>query len=114
ADLGVRKVRLTGGEPTLRRDIPTIASAISALGRIETLAMTTNGYNLKMQVGIFADSGINALNVSIDSLQADRFHRITGHDKLKDILAGIDLARKAGIKPIKINCVLIKGVNDDE
>lgn len=114
ADLGVRKVRLTGGEPTLRRDIPTIASAISALGRIETLAMTTNGYNLKTQAGIFADSGINALNVSIDSLQADKFHRITGHDKLKDILAGIDLARKAGIKPIKINCVLIKGVNDDE
>lgn len=114
ADLGVEKVRLTGGEPTVRHDITAIAASISALGRLRTLAMTTNGYRLKQQAQAFADAGINALNVSIDSLDAAKFQRITGHDRLKDILEGIDLARKAGIGPIKINCVLIKGVNDDE
>ncbi|WP_438263828.1 GTP 3',8-cyclase MoaA [Asticcacaulis aquaticus] len=114
SDLGVSKIRLTGGEPTVRSDLATIASAISGLPRITTLAMTTNGYNLKQKARIFADAGINALNVSIDSLNADRFAQITGHDKLHAILEGIEDARRYGITNIKINCVLLKGINDDE
>jgi cyclic pyranopterin phosphate synthase len=114
ASLGVEKVRLTGGEPTLRRDLTTIATAISRIPGIRTIALTTNGYNLKDKAKVFFASGINALNVSVDSLNAQKFHTITGHDKLAEVLGGVDAARQAGFRNIKINTVLLKGVNDND
>lgn len=113
AALGVQKVRLTGGEPTLRRDLSTIAASLSAIPGIRTVALTTNGYNLKQKAKEYFDAGINALNVSVDSLDAQKFHTITGHDKLAAIRAGIDAAREAGFRNIKINTVLLKDLNDD-
>lgn len=113
AELGVEKVRLTGGEPTLRRDLAGIASALSRIPGIRTIALTTNGYNLHEKATEFFASGINALNVSVDSLQPEKFHTITGHNKLAAVLAGIEAARKAGFRKIKINAVLLKGLNDD-
>lgn len=113
AGMGVEKVRLTGGEPTLRRDITSIAAEISALPGIRTIGMTTNGYNLKNKAAAFFASGISALNVSVDSLDPKKFHALTGHDKLADVLAGIEAARKAGFRKIKINSVLLKDINDN-
>jgi GTP 3',8-cyclase len=114
ARLGVEKVRLTGGEPTLRRDLTAIAAALSSIPGLRTIGLTTNGYNLKSKAQAFYDSGINALNVSVDSLNPRKFHAITGHDKLGEVLAGIEAARKAGFIKIKINTVLLKGINDDD
>jgi cyclic pyranopterin phosphate synthase len=112
--LGVEKVRLTGGEPTLRRDISSIAAAISCIPTIKTIGITTNGYNLRNKAAEFFASGINALNVSVDSLNPQKFHEITGHDKLPLVLAGIEGARNAGFTKIKINTVLLKGINDND
>lgn len=112
--LGVQKIRLTGGEPSLRRDLPTIAAAISSLPGLSTLAMTTNGYNLKAMAKAYVQCGINALNVSIDSLDPKKFELITGHNKLHMVLDGLDAARAEGIHRLKINCVMLKGLNDDE
>lgn len=114
AGLGVEKVRLTGGEPTLRHDITAISAALSCISGIRTIGLTTNGYNLKNRAKEFFASGITALNVSVDSLNPDKFHAITGHNKLADVLEGIEAARKAGFQNIKINAVLLKGVNDSD
>lgn len=112
ARMGTRKIRLTGGEPTVRHDLPAIAAALSVLSGIQTIALTTNGYNLKQKAQTYFDSGINALNVSVDSLDARIFHEVTGHDKLHHILNGIETAKTAGFRNIKINSVLLKGVTD--
>ncbi len=112
AGLGVEKVRLTGGEPTLRRDISSIAADISCIPTIKTIGITTNGYNLKDKAKEFFASGITALNVSVDSLNLKKFNAITGHDKLEAVLSGIEAARTAGFTKIKINTVLLKGIND--
>jgi cyclic pyranopterin phosphate synthase len=114
AGLGVEKIRLTGGEPTVRRDLATIADALSHIQGIRTIGLTTNGYNLKSKAKAFFDAGIRALNVSVDSLNQERFHTITGHDKLQTVMRGIDAARDAGFANIKINTVLLKGANDVE
>ncbi len=114
AELGLWKVRLTGGEPTLRREMLEIARTISHVPGIRTLAMTTNGYRLRERAADYAASGITSLNVSVDSLDPARFAAITGHNRLPEILAGIEAARNAGIRTIKLNSVLIGGVNDDE
>jgi cyclic pyranopterin phosphate synthase len=114
AGLGTEKIRLTGGEPTLRKDLTHISSLISKISGISTIAITTNGYNLSKKAKDFYDSGINALNVSVDSLDAKKFHEITGHDKLDVVLDGIEKAKKAGFGKIKINTVLLKDINDDE
>ena len=112
--LGLWKVRLTGGEPALRRELLDIARTVSAVPGIHRLAMTTNGYRLAERAQDYADAGINALNVSVDSLDPARFASITGHDRLGEVLGGIDAARRAGITAIKLNSVLMRGVNDDE
>ncbi len=114
AELGVQKVRLTGGEPTVRKDLTQIAGELSQISGITTIALTTNGYNLKEKAQAFYDAGISALNVSVDSLNCEKFHRITGHDKLPHVLEGIAAARTAGFRKIKLNAVLLKGVNDDD
>ncbi|OFW81059.1 MAG: cyclic pyranopterin phosphate synthase [Alphaproteobacteria bacterium RIFCSPLOWO2_01_FULL_40_26] len=114
AGLGVEKIRLTGGEPTLRKDITLISSVISQIPGIHTIAVTTNGYNLGRKAKDFYDSGVNALNVSVDSLDAKKFYEITGHDKLDAVMDGIEKAKKAGFSKVKINTVLLKGFNDNE
>lgn len=112
AELGTHKIRLTGGEPTVRRDLTDISHAISAVPGIRTVALTTNGYNLRENAKAFRDAGINALNVSIDSLDAARFHAITGQDKLVHVLEGVEAAKAAGFTNIKINSVLLQEVTD--
>lgn len=114
AELGTHKIRLTGGEPTLRRDFNEIVQAISAHGGIAKLAMTTNGYKLKQNIKTWQNAGINALNVSIDTLDRRRFHQLTGHDRLPEIIDGIDHAIALGFEQVKVNAVLLKGVNDDQ
>ena len=114
AALGTHKIRLTGGEPTLRRDFIEIVQAIAAEANISKLAMTTNGYKLKQNIQKWHDAGINALNVSIDTLDRARFYKLTGHDRLPEILDGIDEAFDVGFENIKINAVLLKGLNDDQ
>ncbi len=112
AAMGTQKVRLTGGEPSLRRDLPEIISRIRRIDGIHTVAVTTNGYKLPQKVKQWADAGLHQLNVSIDSLDAQEFHRITGHDRLAEVLEGIRIARAIGLK-VKVNSVLMKSINDD-
>ncbi|WP_374280661.1 GTP 3',8-cyclase MoaA [Novosphingobium sp.] len=114
ASFGLWKVRLTGGEPSLRRELPEIARVVADVPGIRTLAMTTNGYRLAERAAEYAACGITALNVSVDSLEPARFAAITGHDRLHEVLDGIAAAREAGIGQIKLNSVLMRGINDDE
>ncbi len=114
AALGITKVRLTGGEPTVRRDIVEIAEAVASVPGIRKLAITTNGYRLKEIAKPLRAAGVSAVNVSIDSLDEDKFKKITGTDRLRSVLEGIDQAIQAGISTIKVNAVLLKGCNDDE
>ena len=114
AQLGLWKVRLTGGEPTLRRDFEDVARAVVSVPGIRRVAMTTNGYRLAERAQAWRDCGINAINISVDSLDQARFAAITGHDRLGEVLRGIEAARDAGIDHIKLNAVLMRGVNDDE
>ncbi|MFD1767074.1 GTP 3',8-cyclase MoaA [Sphingorhabdus buctiana] len=114
AQLGLWKVRLTGGEPTLRREFLEIARTVTGIEGIRKVAVTTNGYRLAERAQSFADAGISAINVSMDSLQPQRFRAITGHDRLGQILEGIAACRAAGISSVKLNSVLLKGLNDDE
>ena len=114
AELGVRKIRLTGGEPTIRRDFAEIAALISAHPSIDRLGLTTNGYRLRDYAQKWRDAGLTHINVSMDSLDADRFHAITGHDRLREVLEGIDAALQADFERVKVNVVLLKGVNDHE
>jgi len=114
AELGVQKVRLTGGEPSLRKDFIDIIETISAIDGIKEVALTTNGYRLSRQAHLIKNAGANALNISIDSLNADNFHKITDHNCLSKVLAGVEEAQAAGFEKIKINVVLLKGINDHE
>lgn len=114
AALGLWKIRLTGGEPTIRRDFEQIARAVSAVPGIRRVAMTTNGYRLSERAAAWRAAGVSAINISVDSLDPGRFAAITGHDRLQEILAGVDAARDAGFDSIKLNAVLMRGVNDDE
>lgn len=112
ASLGTEKVRLTGGEPTLRRDFTDIIAAVRENPEIRTLAVTTNGYRLARGVAAWRDAGLTAINVSVDSLDARQFYAITGEDKFTQVMAGIDAAFEAGFEKIKVNTVLMRGVND--
>ncbi|MGA9659415.1 MAG: GTP 3',8-cyclase MoaA [Asticcacaulis sp.] len=106
--LGVTKIRLTGGEPTVRTDLTDIISEIAAISGIEKIAMTTNGWNLNKNVETWRRAGLNHLNVSIDSLDRQAFHTITGHDKLDTVMAGIDQALGLDFAAVKLNAVLLK------
>ncbi|MEL3926999.1 GTP 3',8-cyclase MoaA [Aeromonas enteropelogenes] len=112
AAMGTRKVRLTGGEPSLRRDFTSIIEAVAGTSGIEKVAMTTNGYRLKERAREWFDAGLSALNVSVDSLDPRQFHQITGENKLAEVMEGIEAALAAGFKSVKINAVLLKGLND--
>jgi len=114
ARLGLWKVRLTGGEPSLRRELLEIATTVSAVPGVRKLAMTTNGHRLAERATEYASAAISTLNISVDSLDPARFAAITGQDRLREVLAGIDAARAAGISSVKLNSVLMRGINDDE
>lgn len=109
--LGTEKIRLTGGEPSLRRDFIDIIAAIAENSAIHTLAVTTNGYRMARDVKLWREAGLTEVNVSIDSLDARQFYAITGEDKLSQVLKGIDAAFEAGFAKLKINTVLMHGLN---
>lgn len=112
-DLGVRRVRLTGGEPLVRKGLPHLAARLSALPGIEDLSLSTNAVQLARHAEALYEGGVRRLNVSLDSLKPERFKRITG-GRLDKVLAGLRAARAIGFDPIKINMVVMRGVNDDE
>ena len=113
-DLGVRKIRLTGGEPTVRKGIVELSEKLSGIEGLNELVMTTNGVLLEEFAQPLADAGVKRLNISIDSLRPDRFKQLTRFGALEQVLKGIDHALQAGYKKIKLNAVILKGVNDDE
>ncbi|MFC3244818.1 GTP 3',8-cyclase MoaA [Gordonia humi] len=117
ADLGVVEARLTGGEPLLRPDAVEVVRRLAAIeterGRLR-VSMTTNALGLAPVMDDLVDAGLERLNISIDTLDADRFHRLTRRNRLDDVLAGIAAARRSGLRPLKLNAVAMRGVNDDE
>ncbi len=113
AGVGVTKVRLTGGEPLLRRDIAEIAARLRALPGIQKLGITTNGVLLSEQAAALREAGIDAVNVSLDTLDAAEYRRLTGADVLGSVLDGIDAALAAGFRRVRVNSVLIRGENED-
>lgn len=113
AQLGTSKIRITGGEPSLRKDLPEIITLCASTPGIEHVAITTNGYRLEEQVTSWAHAGLNSINVSIDSLDPRLFKSITGADKLETILAGIDKAIALGLK-VKVNGVLMRQYNAND
>lgn len=114
ATLGMRKIRLTGGEPSLRKDLPAIIAAVGAVPGVRRIALTTNGCRLSRLVRGWREAGLTALNVSLDSLDPARFHAITGHDRHAEVSAGIEQALELGFEAVKLNAVLLRGRNDDE
>jgi len=114
AELGISKVRLTGGEPLVRLDIEQLVRGISQVPGIDDLAMTTNGILLPRHAAQLAEAGLHRVNISLDSLRPERYESITRGGHLEDVLEGMEAARRAGLDPIKINTVVIRGVNDDE
>ncbi len=113
AALGVRRVRLTGGEPLVRAGLPRLAERLTRLPGIDDLSLSTNATRLAKLAAPLKQAGVTRINVSLDSLRPERFHTITG-GKLAKVLTGLDAAQAAGFQPIKINMVAMKGVNDDE
>jgi len=113
-ELGVSRIRITGGEPLVRKNLPELAQRLSALTGIEDLSLSTNAVQLKRYVAQLKRANVSRLNVSLDSLDADRFKSITNGGKLEKVIDGLMAAKAAGFHPIKINTVLMKGVNDDE
>lgn len=109
---GVTSIRLTGGEPTVRAKLPQLVERLSALG--VDLSMTTNGATLDLLAEGLKAAGLNRINISLDTLQQDRFIELTRRDELKSVLSGIDAAVAAGFQPVKVNAVLMRGINDDE
>ena len=114
SELGVSKIRLTGGEPTIRKDYLEIIKIIKKNSGIKKTVITTNGYKLNKIAKNLKDSGLDGINISIDSLNSKTFKQITGHDRLHEILEGIQELQKLNFKNIKINAVLMKGINDSE
>jgi cyclic pyranopterin phosphate synthase len=114
AAVGMRKLRLTGGEPSLRRDLPQIIALAAEIKGIAKIGVTTNGTVLERNVACWRAAGLTHLNVSVDALDRERFAAITGHDRLEAILGGIEHALSLGFTAIKLNAVLLRGLNDDQ
>lgn len=113
-DLGVEKIRLTGGEPLVRKGVVDLAQSLGELDGLRELVMTTNGVLLRQYANDLKQAGVSRLNISIDSLQSKRFKALTRFGELSDVLDGIAAAKEAGFGRIKLNVVILKGVNDDE
>lgn len=114
AAMGTNKVRITGGEPSLRKDFTRIIETVATTPGIRKVAMTTNGYRMAKQVADWRRAGLSAINVSVDSLDPRMFHQITGENRFQEVMAGIDAAFAAGFEQVKVNTVLMRGLNDGE
>lgn len=114
AAAGFRKLRLTGGEPMLRHDLVELVRAMKSMPGIEHIAMTTNALRLSQLAQPLKDAGLDRVNISIDSLDAQKFRQMTRGGRLEDVWAGIEAAVAAGLEPIKLNAVIVRGMNDDE
>ena len=113
-DIGVRKIRITGGEPLVRKNVSYLIASIKNIEGIKDLSLTTNGVLLEQYAEELADAGIDRVNISLDSLRPDRYSEITRGGDIDIVLNGIEAAERAGLIPIKINMVPIRGLNDDE
>jgi cyclic pyranopterin phosphate synthase len=113
-DLGIHEVRLTGGEPLLRRSLVDLVSRLAGLSPRPELSMTTNGIGLGKVAHDLAASGLDRINVSLDTLRPETFITLARRDRLADVLEGVAAAQAAGLEPVKVNAVLVRGVNDDE
>jgi cyclic pyranopterin phosphate synthase len=115
AGLGVSDVRLTGGEPLVRRELPRLVAMLAAVPGVEDLSLTTNGYLLERDAAALVDAGIRRVNVSLDSLERDRFFRMTRRDSLPRVLRGLDaIAAFPQVRPVKVNAVAIRGFTEEE
>jgi cyclic pyranopterin phosphate synthase len=114
AKLGINKLRLTGGEPLVRSRLVTLVEMLAGIEGIDDIALTTNGVLLKHYAFDLKQAGLNRVNISIDSLQEGKFHRITRLGTVNDVLEGMSAAHRAGLEPVKLNTVILRGVNDDE
>ena len=112
--LGVEKIRLTGGEPLVRQNLEQLVASLWALDGLKDLSLTTNASLLADKAVGLKEAGLKRINVSLDTLRPDRFRELTRRGDLEQVLAGIRAAKTAGLKPIKLNSVVIKGINDDE
>ncbi|MFL6133909.1 MAG: GTP 3',8-cyclase MoaA [Nocardioidaceae bacterium] len=112
--LGVREVRFTGGEPLLRRGLADIVRRTAALRPRPETSITTNGLGLTHTARTLADAGLDRVNVSLDTVRRDDFHTITRRDRFDDVVAGLEAAAAAGLGPVKVNAVLLRGINDDQ
>ncbi|MBQ0729403.1 MAG: GTP 3',8-cyclase MoaA [Oleispira antarctica] len=114
ATLGFHKIRLTGGEPLMRKKLPELVASIKAIKGVEEVVMTTNGTLLKKYAQPLFEAGLSRLNISLDTLKAERFHTLTRRDRLQAVLDGIAEAKKYAFESIKLNAVIMRGMNDDE
>jgi len=111
---GIRKLRITGGEPLLRKNLPSLVAELAGIPGLEDLALTTNGTELPRLAEPLAEAGLRRVNVSLDSLDRATFARVAQRDALDAVLAGVDAAEAAGLLPLSLNCVVVRGVNDGE
>ena len=114
AEMGINKVRLTGGEPLVRQGLSSLVKQIAAIGPIDDISLTTNGIMLSRYAAELKGAGLNRVNISLDTLRPERFRSITRCGNLEDTLRGIEAAHHTGLEPVKINMVVVAGVNDDE
>ena len=112
--LGIQEVRFTGGEPLLRRDLESIVSRTAALSPRPEISLTTNGIGLSRRAGALREAGVDRINVSLDTLRPEVFRKLARRDRLPDVLDGLAAAAAAGLTPVKVNTVLMRGINDDE
>ena len=113
-DLGIRKIRITGGEPLVRRGVLDFLSELNRLAGLADIGLTTNGTLLARMAKGLKEAGLNRINVSLDSMRRETFMAITGHDRLSDVLEGIRTALDEGFHPVKINVVLLQGINEED
>ncbi len=113
-ELGVTHVRITGGEPLVRRDLPELARAIAAMPGVSDLSLSTNGQLLACHAATLREAGVRRVNISLDALDPAIFSRITGGGDVRAVLRGIDAARAAGLSPLRLNMVVLRGVNESE
>ena len=114
AESGISKVRITGGEPLVRSGLPKLVEMLASIDSIDDISLTTNGSLLGQHAAELKSAGLRRVNVSLDTLKPDKFEFITGRDMLNDVLEGIDTARSVGLNPVKLNMVVMAGINDDE
>ncbi len=114
AELGITKIRLTGGEPLVRAGLTDLVAMLAGIEGVDDVSMTTNGVLLERYAAELKKAGLHRVNISLDSLRPERFHKITRMGKLDDVLRGMEAAKKVGLNPVKVNMVVIRDTNDDE